>query len=94
MNDLTLNDYIYDRDTLEMSESQIEDLVRLVCKRCSVKTYTRVRSNLTYSLSHIPQHGILNRLTWDASKLEWNYCAGQSYPDEIRTVREIIRDLK
>ena len=40
----------------------------------------------------IPYHGILGRLIKDRGV--WSYCAGQSYPDEIRTVRKIILELK
>ena len=78
---------------LELTESDIEQILAIICKQCRARTWSRCRSNLTYSLSHVPIFGILSRLTKDY-KGDWSYCAGQSYPDEIRTVRNIIKDLK
>ena len=88
-----MEDYKNPAGTLELTESDIEQILAIICKRCQAKTWSRCRSNLTYSLSHIPIFGILSRLTKDQNGY-WSYCAGQSYPDEIRTVRNIIKDLK
>jgi len=79
-------------DELSLSETDIDDIVALLCKRCRVPTKIRIRSILTYHPSAIPTFGILSRVYKD--KNGWQYCAGQSYPDEIRTVRNIIKDLK
>jgi len=78
--------------TLELTEADIEQILAIICKRCQAYTWSRCRTNLTYSLSHVPIFGILSRLTKENG--EWSYCAGQSYLDEIRTVRNIIKDLK
>jgi hypothetical protein len=78
---------------LDLSGADIEQIVAIVCKGCQVQTYSRIRSNITYSPSHIPNYGILERLTKD-DKCEWSYCAGQSYPDEIRTIRDIFKTFK
>ena len=40
----------------------------------------------------MPTYGILERLTKEGE--DWSYRAGQSYPDEIRTIREIILEGK
>lgn len=71
-----------------LTENDIDQLVNLLGHRCRVRTCQRIRSVLTYSPSMIPVYGILNRLIKEGDT--WHYCAGQSYPDEIRTVREII----
>lgn len=72
----------------QLSEQDVDQIVEIVGHRCRVKTYNRLRSILTYSSSLVPTYGILERLT--KKNGGWSYCAGQSYPDEIRTLREII----
>lgn len=72
----------------KLSESDIDQLVELLGHRCQVRTCQKIRSRLNYSPSSIPSYGILDRLMFD--KNSWSYCAGQSYPDEIRTIRNII----
>lgn len=72
----------------ELTERDIEDILSVIGYRCRAKTVNRMRSILTYSPQAIPNYGILNRLSDDG--YGWGYCAGQSYPDEIRTVRDII----
>jgi hypothetical protein len=72
----------------ELTENDIDQLVNILGYRCRVKTCIRLRSVLTYSKSRIRSYGILDRLIKENG--EWHYCAGQSYPDEIRTIREII----
>lgn len=72
----------------QLSEQDIDQIIEIVGYRCRVKTCNRIRSILTYSPSLIPTYGILERLTKENGG--WSYCAGQSYPDEIKTLREII----
>lgn len=72
----------------KLSDSDIDQIVALLGSRCRSKTLTRLRSMLTYGTSRIPVYGILERLIKEDG--EWRYFAGQSYPDEIRTIREII----
>lgn len=72
----------------QLSEQDIDQIIEIVGYRCRVKTCNRIRSILTYSPSLIPTYGILERLTKENGV--WSYCAGQSYPDEIKTLREII----
>lgn len=72
----------------QLSEQDIDQIIEIIGHRCRVKTCNRLRSILTYSPSLIQTYGILERLTKENGK--WSYCAGQSYPDEIKTLREII----
>lgn len=72
----------------QFSEQDVDQIIEIVGHRCRVKTCNRLRSILTYSPSLVPTYGILERLTKENGK--WSYCAGQSYTDEIRTLREII----
>ena len=71
-----------------LTDSDVEQIVAIVGKRCRVKTVNRLRSILTYSKSLIGNYGIYSRLIRENGT--WSYVAGQSYPDEIRTLRECI----
>jgi hypothetical protein len=72
-----------------LSESDIDQIVSIITHRCRIKTTDRVRSILTYSPSLIPSYGIFERLMKEDDG-KWHYCAGQSYTDEIRTLRELV----
>lgn len=72
----------------QLSEQDVDQIIEIIGHRCRIKTCNRLRSILTYSPSLVPTYGILERLTKENGG--WSYCAGQSYPDEIRTLREII----
>lgn len=72
----------------QLTEQDVNELVSIITYRCRAKTTNRVRSILTYSPSLIPQYGIFNRLIKDNNR--WEYVAGQSYPDEIKTLRDCI----
>lgn len=72
-----------------LTEQDIDQIINIVGHRCRVKTCNRLRSILTYSPSLIPEYGIIDRLIRD-EKGRWQYFAGQSYTDEIKTVRDVI----
>lgn len=72
----------------QLTESDIDQIVALVGSRCGIKTLQRLRSILTYGPSSIKRYGPLERL--HKTNGNWIYYAGQSYPDEIRTLRECI----
>ncbi len=78
----------------QLTEKDIDEILTIVGYRCRVNTINKLGARLTYSPSTIPNYGILERLTKDSYGL-WSYCAGQSYTDEIRTIREIfLKDYK
>lgn len=72
----------------QLSEQDIDQLVDLLGHRCRIEKRNRIRSILTYGTSTVPNYGILDRLVKEND--QWRYIAGQSYTDEIRTVRECI----
>ena len=72
----------------QLTEEDINALIDIIGHRCRIPTIQRLRSILTYHSSSIQNFGILDRVIKEDGK--WFYCAGQSYPDEIRTVRECI----
>ena len=75
-------------EQIEISEDQRRELAFFLGYRCRQKTVLRLVSICTYSLYSIPVYGILERVQLDDNG--WSYCAGQSYPDEMRTVRNIV----
>jgi hypothetical protein len=87
MKQINFNNY---RDKL--TEKDKAEIFEILSSRCRQKTKELLAKRLDKHLDLIPEYGILNRLIKE--KHGWNYCAGQSYPDEIRTVRKIILELK
>lgn len=88
----------YRQDTLEnrisadveLSSLEIEALESLLCKRCQPRTRSTFRLRLEGGLSQ--SFGIYGRVVFDLEDERYpvEYVAGQSYPDEVRTVRELI----
>ena len=72
----------------ELDEHDVDQLVRLLGARCRDAKLRRLRSMLTYGRHALGNYGIYNRVIKENGV--WSYCAGQSYTDEIRTVRELI----
>jgi hypothetical protein len=71
----------------ELTEAEINSLVDLLGYKC----YRRTKLNLSSVLGWIPDilnHGIFDRVILENGNAV--YCAGQSYPDEIRTVRRLL----
>jgi len=78
----------FNDEKTKLTQVDIDQLVLLLTYRCRINTTNRIRSILTYSPSLIPQYGIFNRLIKENDR--WEYVAGQSYTDEMRTLRECI----
>jgi hypothetical protein len=71
-----------------LTEDDVDQLVALLGHRCRLDTCKRLRSILTYDSSKVPNYGIMNRLIKENGK--WSYITGQSRPEEIKIVRDII----
>lgn len=72
---------------LELTEGEITSGVALLGDHCRARTKAR----LYWALKACPNmhsYGIYDRLHIENGAM--SYCAGQSYPDEIRTVRELL----
>ncbi len=78
----------FNNQKTSLTETDIDQLIMIIGYRCRVKTCNRLRSILTYSPSLVPSYGIFDRLIKDND--QWQYVAGQSYTDEIKTVRQCI----
>lgn len=73
-----------------LDDNEKQQLYDLVSKRCSARTKDRLYNKIfKVPLSCWETFGIFSRVEF--SKHGVSYCAGQSYPDEIRTVRQCIR---
>lgn len=81
---ITLSDYISDGKTL--SEEQQSTLLAILGHGCRAKTKQRLRAALAF-VPHIANEGIYKRVQIEPSV---RYLAGQSYPDEIRTVMNCL----
>ena len=80
-------------DTIRSSRGLIplpakEELADLLCWRCGEKTRTKVRARLGFLRGTAPCW-LYGRLTHSEAG-GWEYTPAQSYPDEIRAIREAI----
>ncbi len=82
-----MEDTLYNRlyDEKDLTDAEIEELVQIVGSGCRQETKARLYRRLSMP-SLMPRHDIYRRVDLDPV----GYCAGQSYPDEIRTVRQLI----
>lgn len=75
-----------------LTENDIDQIVKLVTSYCRVNIIQKIRANLTYFKGSIPYYEILERVIKENDL--WLYCAGQDYREEIKTVRKIFLELK
>lgn len=88
MNQINLSHAIY--GSIRLSEEDIDSLMQLLTSRCNPRTKHAVRTALMYLYGE-KSHGIYERIIKDPKSGRWSYIAGQSYTDEIRTVRSLLR---
>lgn len=78
----------FETGTHELTESQKTDIVNMVGKGCRANTKERLARIIELPLSIWQKHGIYSRITLNAEGAE--YICGQSWPDEMRTLRDCI----
>lgn len=76
----------------KMTQNDLDQIFELLSSGLRSKNRELLRTRLNRHINLIPQYGILERLIKENG--DWRYFAGQSYPDEIRTLRNIILNLK
>jgi len=81
----TLDHYVSKK--IDLSSEQIYWLIDLLGKGCRQDTKDRLERRLSLT-SLMPNYGIYQRVFINKQTVE--YCAGQSYPDEIRFIRQLI----
>jgi hypothetical protein len=69
-----------------LTEGEIDTLAKMIGHGCWEQTKRSIRIALA-AVPHIRNYGIFDRVHL---KPTISYCAGQSYPDEIRTVKECL----
>jgi hypothetical protein len=85
---------IYDKEKgwidceTKLSDEQKDSFVEIFGKRCSEQTKRRLRTFINYP-KDFDNHGIYERVVFDHYGQPCHYVAGQSYPDEIRTIRKL-----
>lgn len=81
--------YYMVQNSVSLSDAEKESLYDLVSSGCRSKNKERLYRVIFYYGIH-NCHGIYERVSFKNGVAD--YCAGQSYPDEIRTLRECILD--
>ena len=86
-----IHEATFKNQSLHLTEAEQISLVALLGKGCRVKTKDRLAYKVSLPLYIFSDYGIYRRVSFDNGRAE--YCAGQSYTDEIRTVRELILEV-
>ena len=73
--------------THQLTDEQKQSFVEVFGYRCHERTKRRLQSVINYPTG-LSNYGIYSRVMFDSTGC--SYCAGQSYLDEIRTVRKLI----
>jgi hypothetical protein len=71
----------------ELTSREIDKCVKVLGSGCRWPTKRELRLVLGF-VPDIRGHGIYGRVLFEDGRVD--YCAGQSYPDEIRTVRNLL----
>ena len=74
-----------------LSESEQNSLYKLVSSRCRYITKDKIERRIKLPLSLWKDYGIYSRVTFVNGEVD--YICGQSWTDEIRTLRECILDI-
>jgi hypothetical protein len=79
-----------------LTDTDKKAIYDLLQSRLRVDTKALLWRRIHDHTTMIPHYGILSRIMKSElnGRVYWEYCAGQSYPDEIRTVRKIILECK
>lgn len=75
------------RNEIELTDEQKESFYNLVSKGCRQDTKSRLWNIINYNYIY-NRYGIYERVYFDGNVCR--YCAGQSYTDEIRALRDCL----
>ena len=84
MSDLFFNEKI------ELNEKQENELIEILTKRCGQKVKNRFYGLIKFDLQTIIKSVYLMERFYISEEGEIHYCAGQSYPCEIKAIRQEI----
>lgn len=74
----------------KLTEEDVDSLLRLLTSKCNSRTKDAVRVALT-SIREEKSYSIYDGIIRNPKPSYWRYAASQSYPDEIRTIRSLLR---
>ena len=84
----TLYDFVKNGVHLTMEEAT--NFVEKFCKGMRIHNQGRIHHRLTEATATIPLKGILTRVRISADPDKTSYTAGQSWPDEVSTMRQLV----
>lgn len=94
-NYVSLSDLIYKAKSeqnfdvqIDLSNDQVDELVKMIGYRCRHDTKAKLRRRLELPLALLRNHGIYGRVVITENGCTY-YC-GQSWDDEMRTLRECL----
>ena len=91
--DRAIHDAKFNNGATHLTNEQQSEIIRLVGKKCRANTVDRLVRRLTLPLSIWKSYGIYSRLILtDDQTTSPYYICGQSWTDEMRTLRECILD--
>jgi len=73
-----------------LTEAEIDAMVALFGARCKPRTKYQIRLACLSVDENLRNRGIYERVLFNDHGQVVSYCAGQSYPDEIKSVRECL----
>ena len=84
---------VFLKKDLKLNEAQTMELVRILTKRCGEKTKIRIESLVRYAFNEMVRNiSCFDRFYIAKYDNDIHYCAGQSYPCEIKHIRkEMLR---
>lgn len=94
-NYVSLSDLIYKAKSeqnfdvqIDLSNDQVDELVKMIGYRCRHDTKAKLRRRLELPLALLRNHGIYGRVVITENGCD--YICGQSWDDEMRTLRECL----
>ena len=74
-----------------LTESEQASLLKIIGARCRANTKNKIARRVELPLSLWTDYGIYRRVTFTNGRVD--YICGQSWNDEMRTLRECVLDI-
>ena len=86
--DYLIHDAKFKDGSISLNAEQRADILRIIGRRCRFETRERLAERLKLPLKYWERFGIYSRVTLNDSGA--TYICGQSWTDEMRTLRKCI----
>lgn len=83
-----IHDAMFNNGASHLTDSEQASLLETIGKRCRADTKERLAHYISRPLVHWPDYGIYRRVTFVNGQVD--YICGQSWSDEMRTLRKCI----